>query len=125
MIIIIIIILNIPTPTIKEITQRGPLAAVVVHVVHGRVWPRACLERLLQVCPAQPSLILLLNYLHSATQQPAHACVFWTLQEVESQSWLSNNFSARSGRPRKLILLGEVKWMHCSVVTPQEVGRLR
>lgn len=65
---------------------------------------QACFERLLQVCPAQPSEILLFNYLHAATQQAVHAGVFWTLQEVESQSWLSNNLSPQSGRPRKLIL---------------------
>lgn len=86
---------------------------------------QACFERLLQVCPAQPSEILLFNYLHSATQQAVHACVFWTLQEVESQRWLSNNLSPQSGRPRKLILGWEVMRMNCSVVAPQEVVRLR
>lgn len=86
---------------------------------------QACFERLLQVCPAQPSEILLFNYLHSATQQAVHAGVFWTLQEVESQSWLSNNLSPQSGRPIKLILGREIMRMNCSVVAPQEVGRLR
>lgn len=74
----------------------------------GGCYP-ACLGRPLQVCPAQPSEILLFNYLHSATQQAAQACVFWNLHEVEFRSWLSNNFSRRSGRAKKLILVRDVK----------------
>lgn len=90
------------SPSVSHLPQQ------LCRLCIGGCYP-ACLQRGLQVCPAQPSEILLFNYLHSATQQAAQACVFWNLQEVEFQSWLSNNFSCRPGCAKRLILVRDVK----------------